>query len=386
MVEVFVCYSSTDEAAARALSDSLRWGHVDVWMDEQLHGDEALWSNTVDRIRTCVVFIFALSAKSVRSKACLAQFDYAQALGLPVLVVQVGPVDSEHANRFSPSFDYRAPDTSTNEALIAAVREHAAARADLPDPLPAPPSHPYADLVRLSMLINSPEPLSASVQTQTVFKLRNALNDEDDEIVLDDIRGLARSLRQRHDVTYRTAAEIDELLGAGARTGSVALPTAGSPTVMTSIGTTPGYAGATADEPALPFHEDVHFTVYRPGVVRPGEWTTLLAFAHLGEPPLGADADEDPIQKVRKRAEAILGDRIGAYKPVTQDSAARPTRRRRTHLRAGAVRLRHERKVSDLLVGQRLSDGRIPNQSGADAERSHGTRQAACSPRHHHAR
>jgi hypothetical protein len=322
MVEVFVCYSSPDEAAARALSDSLRWVHVDVWMDEQLHGDEAWWCNTLDRIRTCAVFIFALSAKSIRSKACLAEFDYAQALGLPVLVVQVGPVDSEHANRFSPSFDYPAPDASTNEALIAAVREQFVVRADLPDPLPAPPSHPYAHLVRLSVLINSPVELSSPVQTQTVSELRNALNDEGDEIVLDDVRSLLGSLRQRNDVTSGTAIEIDELLDAGARMGGVALPTEGFPTATTSSGTPPGYAGLTADEPALPFHEDVHFTVYRPGVVRPGEWTTLLAFAHLGEPPLGADADEDPIQKVRKRAEAILGDRIGAYKPVTQDSAA----------------------------------------------------------------
>jgi serine/threonine protein kinase len=30
-------------------------------------------------------------------------------------------------------------------------------------------------------------------------------------------------------------------------------------------------------------HENVQFTVYRPGAVRPGEWKTLLAFAHFSE-------------------------------------------------------------------------------------------------------
>ncbi len=33
------------------------------------------------------------------------------------------------------------------------------------------------------------------------------------------------------------------------------------------------------------FHEDLQFTVYRPRAVRPGQWRTLLAFAHLSERP-----------------------------------------------------------------------------------------------------
>jgi uncharacterized RDD family membrane protein YckC len=72
---------------------------------------------------------------------------------------------------------------------------------------------------------------------------------------------------------------------------------------------------------ALPFHEDVQFTVYRPRVVRPLHWTPLLAFAHLGELPHGGDPRDDPIRQVEQRSQAILGARIQAYAPVTQDSA-----------------------------------------------------------------
>ncbi len=86
---------------------------------------------------------------------------------------------------------------------------------------------------------------------------------------------------------------------------------------------------ASADQPqpaklprdqTLPFHEDVQFTVYRPRVVRPLDWTPLLAFAHLGELPHEADPRDDPIRQVEQRAQAILGARIEAYAPVTQDS------------------------------------------------------------------
>jgi hypothetical protein len=72
---------------------------------------------------------------------------------------------------------------------------------------------------------------------------------------------------------------------------------------------------------ALPFHEDVQFTVYRPRVARPFEWTPVLAFAHLGEAPLGSDPSDDPIRQVEQRARAVLGDRIDTYSSVRQDSS-----------------------------------------------------------------
>jgi hypothetical protein len=49
-----------------------------------------------------------------------------------------------------------------------------------------------------------------------LFELRSALSDEDDPIVLDDIRNLLRALRRRTDTTVMTANEIDGLLEGGA--------------------------------------------------------------------------------------------------------------------------------------------------------------------------
>jgi hypothetical protein len=51
------------------------------------------------------------------------------------------------------------------------------------------------------------------------------------------------------------------------------------------------------------------------------QWSTILAFAHLGDLPPGADPRDDPIQQVQRRAEAVLGDQIASFAQMTQDSS-----------------------------------------------------------------
>jgi hypothetical protein len=72
---------------------------------------------------------------------------------------------------------------------------------------------------------------------------------------------------------------------------------------------------------ALPLHENVQFTVYRPKAVEPAKWYPLLAFAHLEELPADAAADEpDPIEEVQAQARRVLGELAGGYADVKQDS------------------------------------------------------------------
>jgi hypothetical protein len=74
-------------------------------------------------------------------------------------------------------------------------------------------------------------------------------------------------------------------------------------------------------EKALPLHENVQFTVYRPKAVEPAKWYPLLAFAHLEELPADAPADEpDPIEEVLTQARRLLGDLAEGYADVKQDS------------------------------------------------------------------
>ncbi len=96
---------------------------------------------------------------------------------------------------------------------MGALHEQAARRSDLPDPLPEGPPIPYEYLQRLGASIHDAAVLAPSVQAQMLFELRNALTEEDDSTVVDDIRTLLGVLRRRTDVTYPIASEIDTILG-----------------------------------------------------------------------------------------------------------------------------------------------------------------------------
>jgi serine/threonine protein kinase len=74
-----------------------------------------------------------------------------------------------------------------------------------------------------------------------------------------------------------------------------------------------------ADQPYL--DQNVQFSVYRPGVVRPQQWYTLLAFAHLSERPPDAREDApDPVEEVKRQAHQVLGEKLDEYRGSTQDS------------------------------------------------------------------
>jgi hypothetical protein len=80
-----------------------------------------------------------------------------------------------------------------------------------------------------------------------------------------------------------------------------------------------------SEEPAqkkddVVYDENVQFSVYRPKVVVPGKWHTMLAFAHLAEKAADAPADApDPVQEVARQAKQVLGN-VDAYRESTQDS------------------------------------------------------------------
>ena len=78
-----------------------------------------------------------------------------------------------------------------------------------------------------------------------------------------------------------------------------------------------------APDPAAPrpVDENVQFTVYRPRRIPPGQWSPLLAFAHLAERRTDGPEDApDPVEEVRRQARQVLGDRAAAYAATTEDS------------------------------------------------------------------
>ncbi len=207
-------YSTRDSVAVRALVEDLERARQQVWMDQDLGGGDTWWAEILQQIRECAVFVFALSDSSLRSKPCRAELEYAQALGLPVLPVQIGHVSSYRTDSvFTRQLvDYRDFTSRSGIALIAALHERADQRADLPDPLPEPPPIPFEYLVRLGAAIRGMAELTPAAQASMVFELRHALADEEDPSVLNDVRELLRILRRRRDATHAIVGEIDAML------------------------------------------------------------------------------------------------------------------------------------------------------------------------------
>jgi len=214
MSSVFICHFRGDRAAVRVLADSLhRLPAVRAFLDEEHTGGEAWWAKILEHIRRCTVFVFAVSDASLQSTICQAQLAYAQALGLPILSVQVAAV---HRHRLDPALsriiDFRHPDATSGMNVVAALQESASQRTELPDPLPAPPPIPYNYLSRLQTSLRAAEPLSPSAQNQVVSELKSALDQAHDETVQDDVRRLLGQLRRRDDCTLRTVSQIDAIL------------------------------------------------------------------------------------------------------------------------------------------------------------------------------
>lgn len=215
---VFICHSAPDASAARGLvADLLRAGES-VWIDTELRGGDQWWSTVLDAIRDCTVFVVALSANTLRSKTSRAEIRYAIALQLPILPVQIGAVGSY---RIDPIFrlhwvDYRRRDPETGEALIAALRQRATERVELPQPLPQPPPLPHEYLNRWRAAIDTGEPMASTTQAGMFLELRSELADEDDASVRAAVAQLLGALRDRPETPHRLRAEIDKVLRAEA--------------------------------------------------------------------------------------------------------------------------------------------------------------------------
>lgn len=210
---VFISYSGRDRAAAQALAETLHsLPAVQVYLDVELSGGAAWWTQILDHIRSCSVFVFILSDASLNSKACRAQLGYAQALGLPIIAAQVAYLPSHRIDpALSTIIDFRHPDATSSLKIAAALQESINHRAELSSPLPEPPPIPYEYLHRIGSAADGPVDITPRDQAQIVSELRSALYEEQDPAVQDYVRNLLEQLSRRDDCTLKTARDIDEI-------------------------------------------------------------------------------------------------------------------------------------------------------------------------------
>lgn len=246
---LFISYSSQDRSTVDALTNALRRGQQQVWFDQELGGGDSWWNKILEQIRSCDVFIVALSNNWLQSKPSQAELRYARALNRPILPVRIGDVDSMRVNPLASLqiIDYREPTVDAGIQLVTAVHALQNKPVPLPDPLPEEPPVPFGYITRLGNQLAEKE-LSPQLQLQLLVELRSGLDEDgDDPSARGDIAQLLRMLRLRHDVTYRTRSEIDNVLAEiEAKDGSPAGP---SPTPKTKTPTAAAGSAAPGGPP-----------------------------------------------------------------------------------------------------------------------------------------
>jgi hypothetical protein len=164
-------------------------------------------------VRGCDLFVFTLTGTSLRSMACKREYEYAAALGKPVLPVLVS--DAVSPNLLPPGLaqiqlvDYRSRDRGAVLRLARAIASIPPS-GPLPDPLPLPPEVPVSYLSSLAERVRKPV-LSYEEQSALLLDLSRGLVDSDAEA---DARTLLRELRTRRDVYAAIAEEIDRSIAA----------------------------------------------------------------------------------------------------------------------------------------------------------------------------
>ena len=232
---LFLSYSSQDRSAVDALASTLRRARQQVWFDQELGGGDSWWAAILEQIRSCDVFVVALSSNWLQSKPSQSELRYAQALNRPILPVRIGEIGSMRVNPLAALqiIDYRDPTVDASIQLVTAIHTLVDKPQPLPDPLPAEPPVPFGYITRLGNQLAEKE-LSPQQQLQLLVELRSGLDEDgDDPSARSDIAQLLRMMRMRHDVTYRTRNDIDNVLASidSAEPAGSAAPTVGkSPT------------------------------------------------------------------------------------------------------------------------------------------------------------
>jgi hypothetical protein len=204
---VFVSYARSDRESIDSLVHDLQRAKHTVWLDDELTGGQAWWDAILERIRTCELFLFALSPDSLRSKACQAELTYAVALDRPVLPVMVRTVPVQIVPPVLSNAQITDYTSRTADSAVSLITAAAATPASppLPTPLPAPPPTPLSYMNSYREQLQAAD-LSFQDQTQLVAALRRHMKDEDERAVA---RDLLTEFRSRADIAESVARDVD---------------------------------------------------------------------------------------------------------------------------------------------------------------------------------
>jgi hypothetical protein len=180
-MNIFLSYSSKNRPAVKALvADLASLGH-EVWFDQELAGGQVWWDTILDHIRTCDLFILALTGHAMKSGPCKLEYTYAYELGKPILPVLLSddvtisllPVILQERQ----FVNYINQDKAALLALNNAFQGITPAPT-LPDPLPTPPPIPISPLAELQDEVEQ-RSLSYEQQVALFHRIKDYVEDPD---------------------------------------------------------------------------------------------------------------------------------------------------------------------------------------------------------------
>ncbi|WP_344646970.1 toll/interleukin-1 receptor domain-containing protein [Cryptosporangium japonicum] len=147
---IFVSYARENRAAVSGIEEDLTAVGHEVWSDGSFSGGEIWWSEILEHISWCDVFLLALSDAALYSPACRLEHQYALDLRRPVLPVRVallrqqislpGGLGEQH------QIDYHQGGREATLELQRAIAR-APVAPEIPPDVPVPPT-PGADGAR----------------------------------------------------------------------------------------------------------------------------------------------------------------------------------------------------------------------------------------------
>jgi hypothetical protein len=211
-MKVFISYSRRSRDFVAELAEHLELINHMAWYDQELdrQGGQPWWQRILQEIRACEVFMFALSAHSLRSKPCLLELDYAMRLHkriIPVIIsedvsIAYLPLDLQALQMV----DYRKHSIPQLKALKATLSNLPPAL-PLPRPLPSEPPTPFDRVSVLTSRLNV-ESMTPDEQKAAARDLEDLIEEGEDSQKL--IELLAIFLGRR-DLTLKTANKLGEL-------------------------------------------------------------------------------------------------------------------------------------------------------------------------------
>jgi hypothetical protein len=209
-VRIFISYAREDATRVEELRDNLTEAGHDVWFDQDVRGGEQWWDLVLERIRWSDIVTFALSPDSVTSRACRREMRYAAEVNrriVPITIRKVSIEEGPDQIQLINAIALIDPQIGDWMRLMTTIQQTPPAD-PLPDPLPAAPDAPIADLAHAREM-SERSTLTGPEQKRLVDELGEAVREDDDRQA---VVAVLQLLRQRSDLLEVVADEIDNLL------------------------------------------------------------------------------------------------------------------------------------------------------------------------------